>query len=178
MDQPRPAAGPSSVPRSAGDPLFVPVRRGPDGCAGARLFRTPVGHRTAVGFTSERRLTAALGPAQPWLRLSEPALRALASPLGVGSVTVDPLQVGRAVRGPVTAEGPLMTAGPVGGRGPATIRDFFPVQTQAPEREPQGTAAGALGAGSGSLPKPRPEQGPGLEPVRTSTVNTATEAAR
>ncbi|MGX1565758.1 SAV_915 family protein [Streptomyces sp. NPDC055506] len=70
--------------------LYVPVRPGPSGCA-ARLFRTPLGDRTAVGFTSERRLTATLGPDQVWIRLAEPALRALTAPLGITTVTVDPL---------------------------------------------------------------------------------------
>ncbi|MFD6492200.1 SAV_915 family protein [Streptomyces sp. NPDC059944] len=70
-------------------PLFVPVRPGPTGCA-ARLFRTPVGGRTAVGFTSAARLAAALGAGHAWIRLSEPALRALAEPLGVTALTVDP----------------------------------------------------------------------------------------
>ncbi|MEV5350307.1 SAV_915 family protein [Streptomyces achromogenes] len=69
--------------------MYVPLRPGPSGCA-ARLFRTPLGDRTAVGFTTERRLTAALGPGQTWIRLSEPALRALATPLGVTTVTVAP----------------------------------------------------------------------------------------
>ncbi|MFI9047007.1 SAV_915 family protein [Streptomyces sp. NPDC053427] len=69
--------------------LFVPVRPGPAGSV-ARIFRTPLGGRTAVGFTSERRLTATLGTDQAWIRLSEPALRALAEPLGVTTVTVDP----------------------------------------------------------------------------------------
>ncbi|MBW5420476.1 hypothetical protein GKQ77_02685 [Streptomyces sp. BG9H] len=69
--------------------LFVPVRPGPAGCV-ARLFRTPVGERTAVAFTSRGRLSAALGAGQPWIRLSEPALRALAVPLGVSGITVDP----------------------------------------------------------------------------------------
>ncbi|MDJ0382721.1 SAV_915 family protein [Streptomyces sp. G-G2] len=76
----------------ARSPLFVPVRPGrPDGpgCA-TRFFRTPLGVRTAVAFTSTERLTAALGPAQPWIRLSEPALRALAAPLGITTLTVDP----------------------------------------------------------------------------------------
>ncbi|MEV6483081.1 SAV_915 family protein [Streptomyces sp. NPDC051576] len=68
--------------------LYVPVRPGPSGCA-ARLFRTPLGDRTGVGFTSVRRLTATLGPDQAWIRLAELALRALTAPLGV-TVTVDP----------------------------------------------------------------------------------------
>ncbi|MFI5763403.1 MULTISPECIES: SAV_915 family protein [unclassified Streptomyces] len=77
-----------SEPVPAG-PLYVPVRPGPAGCA-TRFFRTPPGERTAVGFTSEARLTATLGADQSWITLSEPALRALAEPLGVRRLTVDP----------------------------------------------------------------------------------------
>jgi hypothetical protein len=54
------------------------------------MFRTPLGGRTAVAFTTPRRLYAALGARQAWIRLSEPALRALTAPLGVTAVTVDP----------------------------------------------------------------------------------------
>ncbi|MGV9248842.1 SAV_915 family protein [Streptomyces sp. NPDC003710] len=80
---------PEPSDRFPAGPLFVPVRPGRSRCA-ARLFRTPLGERTAVGFTSERRLTATLGPDQAWIRLAEPALRALTAPLGVTAVTVDP----------------------------------------------------------------------------------------
>lgn len=80
---------PEPADRFPAGPLYVPVRPGPSGCA-ARLFRTPLGRRTAVGFTSEHRLTATLGSGQAWIRLAEPALRALAAPLGVTTVTVDP----------------------------------------------------------------------------------------
>ncbi|MFF4316614.1 SAV_915 family protein [Streptomyces sp. 900105755] len=80
---------PEPSDRSPAGSLFVPVRPGPAGCA-ARFFRTPLGERTAVGFTSARRLAATLGPGQAWIRLAEPALRALAAPLGVTTVTVDP----------------------------------------------------------------------------------------
>ncbi|WP_405989983.1 SAV_915 family protein [Streptomyces sp. NBC_00986] len=69
--------------------LFVPVRSGPAGCT-ARFFRTPLGGRTVVGFTSAARLAATLGGEQACIRLSEPALRALAAPLGVTALTVDP----------------------------------------------------------------------------------------
>ncbi|CAL9356305.1 hypothetical protein SUDANB21_00575 [Streptomyces sp. enrichment culture] len=68
----------------------MPVRPGPFGCA-VRLFRTPLGERTTVGFTSGRRLRATLGDDQSSICLSEPALRAPAAPLGVNTVTVDPL---------------------------------------------------------------------------------------
>ncbi|MFD4945214.1 SAV_915 family protein [Streptomyces sp. NPDC058239] len=70
--------------------LFVPVRPGPVGYC-ARLFRTPLGVRTAVAFTNERRLTLTLGQRQIWIRLSEPAVRALVAPLGVVDLVVDPL---------------------------------------------------------------------------------------
>lgn len=69
--------------------LYVPVRIGAAGCA-ARFFRTPLGERTAVGFTSLELLVAALGAGQAWVRLAEPAVRALALPLGVRVLTVDP----------------------------------------------------------------------------------------
>ncbi|MGH4027415.1 SAV_915 family protein [Actinomycetota bacterium Odt1-20B] len=75
--------------RTPAGPLFVPVRPGAGACA-ARIFRTPMGGRTAVGFTSERLLAAALGPAHAWIRLAEPALRELTRPVGVTELTVDP----------------------------------------------------------------------------------------
>jgi len=80
---------PEPPDRSPAGLLYVPVRPGPSGCA-ARLFRTPLGERTAVAFTSVRRLTATLGPDQEWIRLAEPALRTLTAPLGVAALTVDP----------------------------------------------------------------------------------------
>ncbi|GGT90049.1 hypothetical protein GCM10010289_07730 [Streptomyces violascens] len=42
---------PEPCERTPAGPLFVPVRPGPAGCA-ARRFRTPLGDRTAVGFTT------------------------------------------------------------------------------------------------------------------------------
>ncbi|MFJ3611706.1 SAV_915 family protein [Streptomyces hydrogenans] len=70
--------------------LCVPVRPGAHGVT-TRLYRTPVGARTAVAFTSPERLRATLGGDQPWIPLSEPALRALTRPLGVRALTVDPV---------------------------------------------------------------------------------------
>lgn len=87
-----------SEPGPAG-PLFVPVRPGPAGCV-ARLFRTPVGGRTVVAFTTSRRLNAALGSRQEWIRLSEAALRALTVPLGVTELTVDPRLAAHPVAAP------------------------------------------------------------------------------
>lgn len=47
--------------------LYVSVRSVPAGCA-ARLCRTPLGGRTTVGFTTERRLVVTPGPDQTWIR--------------------------------------------------------------------------------------------------------------
>jgi hypothetical protein len=59
------------------------------GCT-ARFFRTPLGGRTAVAFTSGAKLTTTLGSDQASIKLSAPALRALAAPLGVTALTIDP----------------------------------------------------------------------------------------
>ncbi|MGW0750834.1 SAV_915 family protein [Streptomyces sp. NPDC002587] len=80
---------PEPEERTPAGPLYVPARPGGAHLV-VRLFRTPLGTRTAVGFTSPDRLTAALGTDQPWIRLSEAALRAMAEPLGVRLLTVDP----------------------------------------------------------------------------------------
>jgi hypothetical protein len=80
---------PEPSERVPAGPLYVPVRPGPLGDA-ALLFRTPLGGRTAVAFTSVRALADTLGAGQPWIRLAEPALRALAAPLGVTTITIDP----------------------------------------------------------------------------------------
>lgn len=70
-------------------PLYVPVRPGGTEVV-VRLFRTPLGARTVVGFTSQERLAATLGGTQRWIRLSPCALRSLVEPLGAASVTIDP----------------------------------------------------------------------------------------
>ncbi|MGW0683749.1 SAV_915 family protein [Streptomyces sp. NPDC002754] len=89
MAQPVSDEDPEPSERFPAGPLYVPVRPGPLGYA-ARLFRTPLGDRTAVGFTSAGALTATLGASQPWVRLAEPALRDMTAPLGARTVTVDP----------------------------------------------------------------------------------------
>ncbi|MFD7631795.1 SAV_915 family protein [Streptomyces sp. NPDC059851] len=70
--------------------LCVPVRPGTRTEAVIRLFRTPLGTRTAVGFTSPARLAAVLGAVHPYIRLSYTALHRMCEPLGAGLVTVDP----------------------------------------------------------------------------------------
>ncbi|MFE5856809.1 SAV_915 family protein [Streptomyces sp. NPDC056500] len=100
-DRPGPAAA-----------LYVPVRFGR--VAGHHLcfLRTPLGVRTAVGFTSRERLAAVLGAEQAWIRLAEPVVRALAEPLGVLALTVDPQ---------LTAPGPARTVAKTPGT-PSCVR--------------------------------------------------------
>ncbi|MFF0598497.1 SAV_915 family protein [Streptomyces antibioticus] len=80
---------PEPEERRPAGPLYVPVRPGTHDVV-VRLFRTPLGARTAVGFTDPGRLAATLGADQPWIRLSEHALRSMTEPLGAALVTVDP----------------------------------------------------------------------------------------
>ena len=78
---------PTSV-RSPGV-LFVPARPGPH-CLVARMFRNPMGQRTAVGFTSASKLTVTLGTSHGYTRLCERALRELAALQGITELTIDP----------------------------------------------------------------------------------------
>ncbi|MET9464678.1 SAV_915 family protein [Streptomyces sp. NPDC006544] len=86
-------------------PLYVPAR--PGAAQVVRLFRTPLGARTAVGFTSAERLAATLGVGQPSIRLSETALRAMAEPLGASLLTVDPTLTAPAVTAATATTGPV-----------------------------------------------------------------------
>ncbi|MFG2617209.1 SAV_915 family protein [Streptomyces sp. NPDC048507] len=101
---------PEPCERVPAGPLLVPVRPGPAGRT-ARFFRTAPGERTAVAFTTAERLTATLGADQPWIRLCEPALRALARPLGIRLVTIDPQLCAPAAAPPADAAPPV-AAGP------------------------------------------------------------------
>ncbi|MFD7964660.1 SAV_915 family protein [Streptomyces zaomyceticus] len=78
--------------------LYVPVRPGTHAVA-VRVLRTPLGGRTAGGFTTAERLTATLGAEQSWTRLPESVLGVLAQPLGVELLTVDPTLTAPAVSG-------------------------------------------------------------------------------
>ncbi|MGW1767709.1 SAV_915 family protein [Streptomyces sp. NPDC002073] len=80
---------PEPEERVPAGPLYVPVRPGTAEVV-VLMFRTPLGDRTAVGFTHPDLLATTLDAEQPWIRLSESALRALAAPLGAGRLTIDP----------------------------------------------------------------------------------------
>ncbi|MFF8413991.1 SAV_915 family protein [Streptomyces omiyaensis] len=115
-----------SEPAPAGR-LCVPVRPGAHGVT-ARLFRTPVGFRTAVAFTTPERLRATLGAAHPWIPLSEPALRALARPLGVRALTVDPVLTAPFAR----ADGTLPALAPTPALAPAPTPPSPPASAPSP----------------------------------------------
>lgn len=144
---------PEPCERGPAGPLFVPVRPGPAGCV-ARLFRTPVGGRTAVAFTTPQRLTDELGARQPWIRLSESALRALTEPLGVPRVTVDPRLT------PGSASTDRTSTSSTTGRTPGS---------PAPRRTP--ATSGSVSSASSASSAPR------LTPAASRTVAAAADAA-
>ncbi|WP_344443339.1 SAV_915 family protein [Kitasatospora nipponensis] len=140
MDQRHTPNDPEPYEPAPAGRLLVPVRPGPLGHT-PRFFRTPLGARTAVAFTTERRLVTALGPAQPWIALAEPALRALAEPLGIDRLTVDPALVAPAPR-PLTAR-----------RTPdRTTPAATPRERRAPTTEPRPWAPAAAAPRPGRAP--------------------------
>ncbi|MGW6539155.1 SAV_915 family protein [Streptomyces sp. NPDC055051] len=104
--------------------LCVPVRWGTRACV-PRLFRTPFGDRTAVGFSGPARLREVLGAAQPWIVLAEPALRALVEPLGVRDLRIDPARL----PGPVVPAPASDPAVPSTGPSPA-VPETVPAPTR------------------------------------------------
>ncbi|MFJ2592498.1 SAV_915 family protein [Streptomyces erythrochromogenes] len=80
---------PEPEERVPAGPLHVPVRPGTAEVV-PRMFRTPLGDRTAVGFTRPDLPATTLGRGHPRIRPSESALRALAAPLGGCRLTIDP----------------------------------------------------------------------------------------
>ncbi|MFF2777592.1 SAV_915 family protein [Streptomyces sp. NPDC058052] len=97
--------------------LCVPVRPGPRACV-TRLFRTPFGDRTAVAFSGPARLREALGAAQPWIVLAEPALRALVEPLGIRELRIDPAGLPGPAPVSVPAPAPVSVSVPVPATAP------------------------------------------------------------
>jgi hypothetical protein len=106
--------------------LYVPVRPAAHGCA-VRLFRTPVGRRTAVAFTTPGRLRAVLGAGHAWAPLAVPALRALVAPLGVDALIVDPV-----LTAPAPAPVPAPAAPPA--QAPRPDRPDRPTLPAQPDR--------------------------------------------
>ena len=150
VSQHQPSVGGEPEPGGHGRrSLYVPVRRGPAGDV-VKLWRTPFGTRTAVAFTTDRLLRSVLGPTQPWIRLSESALRGLAEPLGALRLTVDPVLTARppASWSEPAASEPCAPAGSTTGTG----QDVTAAATDA-------TAGGAPdGTGPGPAPAPGTKQ--------------------
>ncbi|MFG2235025.1 SAV_915 family protein [Streptomyces sp. NPDC048723] len=123
------ADDPEPEERVPAGPLYVPVLPGRAEVV-VRLFRTPLGARTAVGFTSAERLAATLGAAQPWIRLSESALRAMAEPIGASLLTVDPTLTAPAVTGTAVGTAAGAAAGTAAGAATGAVTTPVP---QGPE---------------------------------------------
>ena len=71
------------------DTLVVPVRHSPFGTLTPMTARRRDGTRVGIAYSSIAALEA-VQPNREWIRLSEAALNALLSPLGVRSVQIDP----------------------------------------------------------------------------------------
>lgn len=69
--------------------LVVPVRRSPLGTLTPMTARRRDGTCVGVAYTSIAALEA-VQPNRDWIRLSEAALHALLSPLGIADIQVDP----------------------------------------------------------------------------------------
>jgi hypothetical protein len=69
--------------------LVVPVRTR-SGMASIQCGRLPSGQPVGVAFTSEGRLASVMGAGQPWICLSEAAMKEMLEPLGVTRIQVDP----------------------------------------------------------------------------------------
>ncbi|RAY12174.1 hypothetical protein DPM19_25970 [Actinomadura craniellae] len=74
--------------------MIVPVRESREGALSLMTARLDAGNeRVGLAFTGEPRLREALGDGLRWIRLSEPALRAMLRPLGITRIQVDALLV-------------------------------------------------------------------------------------
>ena len=69
--------------------MVVPVHTR-SGMASLWCGRLPTGERVGIAFTTEARLARAMGAGQPWIHLSEQALKETLAPLGVTLIQVDP----------------------------------------------------------------------------------------
>lgn len=69
--------------------LVVPVRHSPFGTLTPMTARRRSGVRVGIAFSSIAALEA-VQPNREWIRLSEAALHALLSPLGIADIQVDP----------------------------------------------------------------------------------------
>jgi hypothetical protein len=78
--------------------FLVPVKSSKAGTLALRTGRLPSGERIGLAFTSEASFLLAMGPSQRWVRLSDRALRAMLTPLGVEHFRVDPHPIGELER--------------------------------------------------------------------------------
>lgn len=79
----------TSINMSVTGQMIVPVRT-VSGMVSLRCGRLPAGERAGIAFTTEALLVAAMGAGQPWIQVSERALREMLEPLGITRIQVDP----------------------------------------------------------------------------------------
>jgi hypothetical protein len=72
--------------------IVAPVRT-KSGMVCLRCGRLPSGERVGIAFTTEAQLVRAMGPDQPWIRLTDGAMRTMLAPLGIRRIQVDAGQV-------------------------------------------------------------------------------------
>jgi hypothetical protein len=161
--------------------LFVPVRESGSGTLALRTGRLAAGPRVGLAFTSLASLRSVLGPAQPWIRLHEDAIRDLLEPVGIDQIRVDaclwpPAKVPAAVppgtppaAAPPAAAPPA--AAPPAAAPPAVTRSATPsrsrpaVTPRLPVSVPLRRRAAQYRCAAPRLapwpPRPRPRHGPG-----------------
>jgi hypothetical protein len=69
--------------------MVVPVRT-VSGMVSLRCGRLPTGERVGIAFTTETGLIKIMGRDQPWIRLSDGAVKTMLAPLGIRRIQVDP----------------------------------------------------------------------------------------
>lgn len=80
-------------------PLYVPViKNRMTGVFHLRTARDVNGGRTGLAFTSQERLTLAMGHELQCTQMCEAALRQALNPIGITLITVDPEHVGPAAQ--------------------------------------------------------------------------------
>ena len=74
----------------------MPVRAGSETVC-LRCGQLPTGERVGIAFTTQARLAGAMGVGQPWIRLSDRAMKEMLASVGVARIQVDPGLIGESL---------------------------------------------------------------------------------
>jgi hypothetical protein len=74
---------------SVAELMVVPVRAGSETVC-LQCGRLPTGERVGIAFTTQARLAGVMGAGQPWIRLSDQAMKEMLASAGVARIQVDP----------------------------------------------------------------------------------------